>query len=84
MKTADATQVKNHFGMYVETALREPVLIRKSGREVAVILSVEEYQRLAALEDHWWAAEAAEAERDGYLGPESSREFLHRKLDEEA
>ena len=84
MKTADATQVKNHFGMYVETALREPVLIRKSGREVAVILSVEEYQRLAALEDHWWAAEAAEAERDGYVGPQYSREFLHRKLDEEA
>lgn len=84
MTTADATEVKNHFGRYVESALREPVLVRKSGREVAVILSLEDYQRLTALEDSWWAARAVEAEKEGYAGPQSSRDFVRRKLDEEA
>jgi len=84
MKRADATEVKNRFGQYVESALREPVLVRKSGRDVAVILSWEDYQRLAALEDRWWALQAAEAEKEGYLGPRASRRFVRRKLNEEA
>ena len=84
MKTADATDVKNHFGQYLQSALREPVMVRKSGREVAVILSVEDYQRLAALEDRWWALQAAEAEKEGYLGHQASQEFVRRKLDAEA
>jgi antitoxin Phd len=84
VKTADATEVKNHFGQFIESAVREPILIRRSGREVAVMLSLEDYQRLAAVEDRWWALQAAEAEKAGYLGPEASQEFVHRKLDAEA
>jgi prevent-host-death family protein len=48
MATMSATDVKNRFGEALETAQREPVTIRKNGRNVAVLLSAEEYQALAA------------------------------------
>lgn len=64
--------------------MREPVWIRKSGRDVAVIVSRPDYQRLAALEDQIWAEQANKAEAEGYLGTSASPEFLRRKLDDEA
>ena len=51
MKTATATDIKNHFGRYLETSISEPVMVEKTGRPVAVILSINDYERLAALED---------------------------------
>jgi prevent-host-death family protein len=47
MKTLTATEAKNSFGMLLDWARQEPVLIKKQGRQVAVMLSVEEYQRLS-------------------------------------
>lgn len=47
MKTLTATEAKNSFGMLLDWARQEPVLIEKQGRQVAVMLSVEEYQRLS-------------------------------------
>jgi len=79
MRIADATEVKNRFGQFVESTLIEPVLVKKSGREVAVMLSWREYQRLAALEDRYWGMKAAEAERDGYVGEQESAELLKRR-----
>ena len=82
MKTANATAVKNQFGQFLERALSEPVAISKTGRRVAVLLAWPEYERLSALEDEWWAKKAAQAEREGYLGPRASRKFLRGKLNE--
>ena len=45
MKTIQATDAKNRFGELLEDAGKEPVLIQKSGRDVAVILSKAEYDR---------------------------------------
>ncbi|MBI3696827.1 MAG: type II toxin-antitoxin system Phd/YefM family antitoxin, partial [Acidobacteria bacterium] len=56
--------------------------VRKTGRRVAVLLAWPEYERLSALEDEWWASKAAQAEKEGYLGPQASRKFLRGKLDE--
>jgi prevent-host-death family protein len=47
MKTLTATEAKNSFGMLLYWARQEPLLIEKQGRQVAVMLSVEEYQRLS-------------------------------------
>jgi prevent-host-death family protein len=82
MKTAKATAVKNQFGQFLEMALTQPVAISKTGRRVAVMLAWREYERLAALEDAWWAKQAVEAERKGYLGAKGSAEFLRSKLNE--
>jgi prevent-host-death family protein len=47
MAAISATDAKNKFGEVLEMARNEPVRIQKNGRDVAVMLSVEEYQRLA-------------------------------------
>ena len=46
MKTMAAGKAKNGFGLLIDTARAEPVTIEKHGRAVAVMLSVEEYERL--------------------------------------
>ena len=71
--------MKNHFGQYLEEALSDPVVIEKTGRPVAVMLSIKEYERLAALEDAYWAQKAIEAEKTGYLGRKESLKFLNSK-----
>ena len=47
MNTFTASDAKNRFGQVLELAQSEPVLIRKNGRDVAVVLSPEEFRRLA-------------------------------------
>jgi len=46
MKVMAAGKAKNGFGLLIDTARAEPVTIEKHGRPVAVMLSVEEYERL--------------------------------------
>ncbi|WP_293675259.1 type II toxin-antitoxin system prevent-host-death family antitoxin [Thiolapillus sp.] len=40
-----ATEAQRHFGHLLDT-LEEPVVIEKRGRDIAVVLPVEEYQRI--------------------------------------
>lgn len=47
MKTMSAREAKNAFGLMIDTARAEPVLIQKHGRGVVVVVSVEEYERLS-------------------------------------
>ena len=64
--SVSATQIKNSFGAYLEKAMSEPVSIVKSSskRKVAVILSINEYERLMALENAYWAQRAKKAAMD--------------------
>lgn len=48
MKTMSAREAKNGFGLMIDTARAEPVLIEKHGRSVVVVVSVEEFARLNA------------------------------------
>ncbi len=48
MKTMSAREAKNAFGLMIDTARAEPVLIEKHGRGVVVVVvAVEEYERLS-------------------------------------
>lgn len=47
MKSMSAREAKNAFGVLIDTARAEPVLIEKHGRGVVVVLSIEEYERLS-------------------------------------
>ena len=80
--TASATEVKNRFGEFLERAQREPVTVEKSGRAVAVILAQGEYERLQALEDHYWGERAREAAKIGYVGHDEALALLTRRLEE--
>jgi hypothetical protein len=43
-------------------------------------LSIEDYERLEALEDAYWAERAAAAERDGLIGAEEGERLLSEPL----
>ncbi|WP_281301756.1 MULTISPECIES: type II toxin-antitoxin system Phd/YefM family antitoxin [unclassified Iodidimonas] len=52
MKSMSAKGAKNGFGLLLDTARAEPVVIEKHGRPVVVVLSVEEYERLSSKKDN--------------------------------
>ena len=47
MRTMSARAAKNAFGLLIDTARAEPVVIEKHGRGVVVVVAIEEYERLA-------------------------------------
>ena len=51
MKSVSAKNAKNGFGLLLDTARAEPVVIEKHGRAVAVVVAVEEYKRLKRVEE---------------------------------
>lgn len=51
MKSVSAKNAKNGFGLLLDTARAEPVVIEKHGRAVAVVVAVEEYERLKRVEE---------------------------------
>jgi prevent-host-death family protein len=67
-----ATELKNRFGKYLDISRVEPVIVEKTGRKTAVLLSYEEYKRLTEMEDAYWAQKALAAEQEGYVGTEKS------------
>jgi prevent-host-death family protein len=49
VRYVSATEAKQALAAVLDAAQREPVVIRRQQREVAVVLSIQEYQRLTAL-----------------------------------
>lgn len=50
MQTLNAKDAKYEFGRLIDLARAGPVAVAKHGRPVVVVLSVEEYERLKALD----------------------------------
>ncbi len=50
MQTLSARDAKYNFGRLIDTARAGPVTVEKHGRAVVVVLAVEEYERLKAIE----------------------------------
>ena len=46
MQTISATKASQNFAATIDAAQREPVLIQRHERDVAVVISSEEYDRL--------------------------------------
>lgn len=46
MAKMSATDAKNRFGQLLEMARAEPVHVQKNGRDVGIMVSPEEYERL--------------------------------------
>ncbi len=46
MKRVPATEAKNRLGALLDEAQREPIVIRRQNRDIAVILSMADYERL--------------------------------------
>jgi prevent-host-death family protein len=80
MRCTAATEVKNHFGQILDITRTEPVTVEKQGRPVAVILSFEEYHRLAKLDDSYWGERAITALAGGFMEDVEMKAFLESKL----
>lgn len=76
MRTLGASEAKNRFGELLDLARREPVQIAKKGRGVAVILSMEEFERFTALEAQLLALKAEKARQEGFIGISESEALL--------
>jgi len=46
VKSVAATEAKNRLGAILDDAQREPVVIRRQDRAIAVVLSMADYERL--------------------------------------
>jgi len=46
MKTVAATEAKNRLGAILDDAQREPIVIQRQDRDIAVVISMAEYERL--------------------------------------
>lgn len=64
----NATKFKNNLGQYLESAIREPVIVEKSGRDSAVLISFHTFEKYSEYEDFYWGSLASQAEKEGYLG----------------
>ncbi len=80
MRIESATNAKNRFGEIMDAALREPVMIQRSGRNSVVMISAEDYEALEALSDRYWREAAKEAEKEGYLSAEESEAIIQKYL----
>ncbi len=49
MKTIAASDARKSFASLIDDAAREPVVIQRQQRNVAVVLSMQEYERLTEL-----------------------------------
>lgn len=77
MTKMTATEAKNKFGELADQARSGPIAITRSGRPVMVILSSEEFDRLAEIEDRYWGERALDVLRNQKpLGVDGTREWL--------
>lgn len=72
MKIA-ATELNKHPGKIINHAIKEPVVIEKSGHPVAVLVS---YDHFLKLEDAYWGELASLSDKDKSLGAKKSLDFL--------
>jgi prevent-host-death family protein len=49
MRSVSATEAKQALSAVLDAAQREPVVIRRQNRDVAVLLSMQDYERLTAV-----------------------------------
>ena len=51
MRSVSATDAKQRLAALLDAAQREPILIRRQNRDVAVIMSAEEYERIRGIKN---------------------------------
>lgn len=78
MEVFAAGEAKRAFGLVMDSAQREPVLIEKKGRPFAVVLSKHDYDAMqAALQDY-----RSEKETQYLMSTPANRERLTRSIEQ--
>lgn len=74
----NATSLKNHLGRYLQSSIKEPIIVEKSGHPSAVLISYDEFNKLSQYEDFYWSMLATQAEKEGYLGVKETAKRLKK------
>jgi prevent-host-death family protein len=72
-----AKEAKNNFGALLDAARRAPVTIQRNGRNVAVMVAYEDFEKM---HDHVWVDMAHDAKKEGVLSQKESATFLENVL----
>ena len=80
MKTTTAKDFRDHFGLIMDEIEREAVLITKNGRNKAVLMPFDEFERLEKLEAQYWSKKAQEDETEGYIGVAQTKRLFSKVL----
>jgi prevent-host-death family protein len=81
MRQVNATDMKQHFGEFLDLVRDGSIEIRKTGKTAAYLVSPEEYEHLQALEDAYWAAQAEVAlARGEFLSPDETMRWINQRL----
>jgi len=64
MDTLSANEAKTQFGDLLLKAQRSPVQINKNGKPVAVVISMDEYEKTESLKLRYLQSRAAQAKND--------------------
>ena len=84
MNTITAKEAKLHFGQLLRKVQQEPMTITKNGQPVAVMLNLDSPEVIdavqEAIDDCYWGSRARQAEAEGYLSAEESRQLLDNCL----
>lgn len=83
MRSIAAKDAKTHFGALLDSAQREPVIIQKHGRAVAVVLSVQEYNEMKHAQQRAEPAVGETQTDRGQFTEDYSLEELINELDNE-
>jgi antitoxin Phd len=80
MYTISAKEARNEFSALIDSVRNDPVQIQKNGKPVAVVISVEDYERFEMLDDLWWTEKAKKAKKQGYLSVKESDDIIQAAL----
>ena len=71
MKTMTAAKAKTHFGEFLDSVQREPVVVTKNNRPVGIMFSMQD------AEDKMWGERALAAKNDGFIGTAASEKLMN-------
>lgn len=77
MKTMTATDAKQSFGSLLSMVEKEPVTIQKTNKDVAVVISAQQYQELKRMQDIVYGEAAKLAIKEGIISATESEDFLN-------
>jgi prevent-host-death family protein len=77
VKVVSISEAQNNFDAVLNLAQKNPVKIERDGHPVAVIVSYEQFEYI---EDAWWAIQAQEVSKEGFLSQKQSEDFLAEVL----
>ena len=80
MESLSANEAKTHFGDLLLKVQREPVQIKRNGKIVAIVMSVDEYSNLETLKMQQLKARVEQAKQDVIAGRTVDGDSFFNKL----